>query len=53
MHSWLRNFAYQISLSVWVFFLAALVTFIIALLTVGIKAVNAARANPATSLRSE
>jgi putative ABC transport system permease protein len=53
MHSWLQNFAYQISLSVWVFFLAALVTFIIALLTVGIKAVNAARANPATSLRSE
>lgn len=53
MHGWLQNFAYQTSLSVWVFLPAALVTFFIALLTVGIKAVNAARANPSESLRAE
>ena len=53
MRGWLQNFAYQTSLSVWVFLLAALVTFFIALLTVGIKAVNAATANPSESLRAE
>jgi putative ABC transport system permease protein len=53
MHSWLQNFAYQTSLSVWVFLLAALATFFIALLTVSIKAVNAARANPSKSLKAE
>jgi len=53
MHSWLQNFAYQTRLSVWVFLLAALATFFIALLTVSIKAVNAARANPSKSLKAE
>jgi putative ABC transport system permease protein len=53
VYSWLQNFAYQTSLSVWVFLLAALVTFFIALLTVSIKAVNAARANPSKSLKAE
>ena len=53
MHKWLQEFAYQTSQSFWVFALAALVTFIIALVTVSIKAVNAARANPSKSLRAE
>jgi len=53
MHRWLQNFAYQTSLSVWVFLLAALATFFIALLTVSIKAVNAARANPSKSLKAD
>jgi putative ABC transport system permease protein len=53
MHRWLQNFAYQTTLSLWVFLLAAIVTFLIALLTVSIKAVNAARANPTKSLRAE
>jgi putative ABC transport system permease protein len=53
MKSWLQNFAYRTPMSVWVFVLAALATFIIALLTVSFKAVSAARANPTKSLRSE
>jgi putative ABC transport system permease protein len=53
MHSWLRDFAYQASLDFWVFLLAALATFFIALATVSIKAINAARANPSKSLRAE
>jgi putative ABC transport system permease protein len=53
MKSWLQNFAYQTSMSFWVFGLAALATFAIALLTVSFKAVSAARANPSKSLRSE
>jgi len=53
MKSWLQNFAYQTSMSLWVFVLAALATFLIALLTVSFKAIGAARANPSKSLRSE
>lgn len=53
MNRWLHNFAYQTPLSFWVFLLAAMSTFLIALLTVSIKAVNAARANPTKSLRAE
>jgi len=53
MTRWLQNFAYHTPLSFWVFLLAAMVTLLIALLTVSIKAVNAARANPTKSLRAE
>jgi len=53
MNRWLQNFAYQTPLSFWVFLLAAMATFFIALLTVSIKAINAARANPTKSLRAE
>ncbi len=53
MNKWLQNFAYKTSLSWWIFVLAALITFGIALLTVSIKAVKAAVANPVKSLRTE
>ncbi|TDH25245.1 FtsX-like permease family protein [Segetibacter sp. 3557_3] len=53
MFNWLQNFAYRTSLDFWVFLVAALVTFFIALLTVSLKAVSAALVNPAQSLRSE
>ncbi|OQP60601.1 ABC transporter permease [Niastella vici] len=53
MNKWLQNFAYKTSLSWWVFGLAALITFGIALLTVCIKAIRAAIANPVKSLRTE
>jgi len=53
MSRWLQNFAYQTSLDWWVFALAALITFLIALLTVSIKAMKVATANPVKSLRSE
>ena len=53
MHNWLQDFAYQTSMSFWLFLLAALITFFIALLTVSIKAIKAARANPSKSLRSD
>ena len=53
MKSWLQNFAYRTPMSGWVFGLAALATFFIALLTVSFKAIGAARANPSKSLRSE
>ena len=53
MDKWLQNFAYKTSLSWWVFVLAALITFGIAFITVSIKAIKAAIANPVQSLRSE
>jgi putative ABC transport system permease protein len=53
MHNWLQNFAYRTPLHWWIFGLAALITFVIALFTVSFKAVKAALANPAESLRME
>jgi putative ABC transport system permease protein len=53
MDKWLQGFAYKTTLSWWIFALAAVVTFTIALITVSIKAVNAALANPVKSLRAE
>jgi putative ABC transport system permease protein len=53
MNKWLQNFAYKTTLNWWVFVLAALVTFGIALITVCIKAMKAAVANPVKSLRTE
>jgi putative ABC transport system permease protein len=53
MNKWLQNFAYKTTLSWWIFMLATLITFAIALITVSIKAVKAAIANPVKSLRTE
>ena len=53
MNKWLENFAYKTSVNWWVFVLAALITFLIALLTVSVKAVKVALTNPVKSLRSE
>jgi putative ABC transport system permease protein len=53
MNKWLQNFAYKTTLNWWIFVLATLITFGIALITVGIKAIKAAIANPVKSLRTE
>ena len=53
MNHWLQNFAYHTPLHWWVFALAAALTIAIALLTVSIKAVRAAVANPVKSLKAE
>ncbi|MBG9377569.1 ABC transporter permease [Panacibacter sp. DH6] len=53
MNTWLQNFAYRTPFSWWIFVLAAVIIFGIALLTVSIKALKAAIMNPAKSLRSE
>jgi putative ABC transport system permease protein len=53
LDKWLQNFAYKTSLSWWIFILAALITFGIALITVSMKAIKAAMANPVKSLRTE
>ncbi len=53
MKGWLKDFSYRISLSVWHFLLAGLVTLFIALLTVSFQAVKAALSNPVDSLKYE
>lgn len=53
MNNWLQNFAYRTSLTWWIFVLAAFITIAIALITVCIKAIKAAIANPVKSLRTE
>ena len=53
MQRWLEDFAYHIDLSWWIFLLAGLAAFAIALLTVSYQAIKAALANPVESLRYE
>ena len=53
MKGWLKDFSYRISLSVWMFVGAGLLTLLIALLTVSFQAVKAALTDPATSLHYE
>lgn len=53
MHSWLKDFAYRISISWWEFALAGIIALMIALTTVSFQAIKAALTNPVKSLRSE
>ena len=53
MHRWLENYAYRIVLGPKFFVLTAVAAVLIAWMTVGYRAVRAAQANPASSLRSE
>jgi len=53
MHRWLEGFAYRTPVSVWIFLGAGAVTVLIAMLTVGLRAMRAAQANPAKSLKTE
>ncbi len=53
MHRWLEGFAYRVGISLWVFLAAGGVAALIAMLTVGLRAMRAARANPTKSLRTE
>lgn len=52
-NKWLENYPYRISLSLWMFVLAAVVVIMIALITISFQAIRAAIANPVKSLRSE
>jgi len=53
MAGWLEGFANRIPLSWWIFVIPALVVIAIALLTVSIHTLKAARSNPVKSLRYE
>jgi putative ABC transport system permease protein len=53
MHRWLQDFAYRTTISWWIFPLSMLIGLLIALLSVSLKALAAAHANPVKSLRTE
>jgi putative ABC transport system permease protein len=53
MNRWLQNFAYRITVALWMFLLAGASAFIIAVGTVSYQAIKAARVNPTDSLRYE
>jgi putative ABC transport system permease protein len=53
MHRWLEGFAYHVHISIWIFLAAGLLAVIIAMITVGWKAMRAAQDNPVKSLRTE
>ncbi len=50
---WLRDYAYRVPVSWWVFVLAGILALVIALITVSVLAFRAAVANPVNSLRME
>jgi putative ABC transport system permease protein len=53
MNRWLENFAYRISLSLWLFVAAGLLALMITALTVSFQAIKAAISDPVKSLRYE
>ncbi len=53
MNNWLNDFAYRINIEWWMFAVAGVIALLIALITVSIKSVKAAIANPVKSLRTE
>ncbi|NML23667.1 FtsX-like permease family protein [Pseudoflavitalea sp. G-6-1-2] len=53
MSSWLQHFAYRTQITWWVFAGTAIVTLLIALLTVSFQAIRAALTNPVKSLKNE
>ena len=53
MNKWLENFAYKTGLSWWIFLLAGVLAFGIALLTVSLQSWRAATRNPVEALRYE
>lgn len=50
---WLQTFAYQVDIGWFVFVFAVAVVFFVALFTIGLQTIRAARANPVESLRTE
>ena len=53
MHNWLKDFAYRINIGWWVFAVAGILAFFIAITTISFQAIRAAMANPVNSLKSE
>lgn len=53
MNKWLSGFTYRVQIAWWIFALAALLSIVIASLSVGYQSLKAAIRNPVESLRSE
>jgi putative ABC transport system permease protein len=53
LSQWLREFAYRIDISWWIFAVSGMLVLLIALLTISMQAIRAALSNPVKSLRTE
>ena len=53
MNNWLSNFAYHIDIAWWMFAFGAIITIMIAMMTLGFQMIKAATANPVDSLHYE
>ena len=53
MNKWLADFPYRVTISWWVFAIAAVAALAIALITVSFQSIKAATTNPVKSLRTE
>ena len=53
MHQWLQDYSYRISISWWMFGLAAFVVILLAMVTISYHTIRAAKANPVKSLRMD
>ncbi|MGD8777475.1 MAG: ABC transporter permease [Ignavibacteria bacterium] len=53
MNEWLRDFAYRIEISWWVFVISGIIALLVALATISFQAIKAATANPVEALRYE
>jgi len=53
MHTWLQNFAYQTNIAWWIFVLSALLSLVIAIITVSWQSIRATMKNPVDALRYE
>jgi putative ABC transport system permease protein len=53
MHRWLQNYAYKTELSWWIFATAGVIASGIALLTISLQSLKAARMNPAEALHHD
>lgn len=53
MYKWLQDYPYHVNIQWWVFVLTAIISIVIAVLTVSYQAIKAAISNPVKSLRTE
>ena len=53
MNQWLQDYAYRIQVNIWVFFIAGVLSIMIAVITISFQSIKAAIANPVKSLRTE
>ncbi len=53
IHKWLQNFAYRVAISWWLFALAGLLAFLIALITISTQTIKIALSNPVKALKNE
>ena len=53
INDWMEGFAYQVSISWWIYLMGGITSALVAGITVGVKVWKAANANPVDSLRYE